>query len=314
MSDAPPAEFVVTREYRRFAEFCEACRRYRYIGLCYGPPGVGKSLSAHRYARWEPVSAYQLYPRSSTAKWSQVRDCHVVCYTPPVMNNPRQLEAEIRRQRLRLLQIRRDEGREQEETRLAELRQAEEEWQQRLLREVNWLSEAAVAQATALRPDYGGQAREYGLRRQTIPDPTDLILVDEADRLKMAGLEQMRAIFDQGGIGLVLIGMPGLEKRRSRYAQFSSRVGFVHEFRPLTGAAVRELLQQGWAPPGVSLPSEGVTDEAAIAAIIRITGGNFRLLHRLLTQTERLLEINALSAVTRPVIEAARESLVIGSG
>jgi len=280
MSDAPPAEFVVTREYRRFVEFCDACRRYRYIGLCYGPPGVGKSLSAHRYARWEPVSAYQLYPRSSTAEWAQVGDCHVVCYTPPVMNNPRQLEDEIRRQRLRLLQIRRDEGREQEEARLAELRQAEEEWQQRLLLEVNWLSEAAVAQATTHRPDYGGQAREYGLRRQAIPDPTDLILVDEADRLKMAGLEQMRAIFDQGGIGLVLIGMPGLEKRLSRYAQFSSRVGFVHEFRPLTGAAVRELLQQGWAPPGVSLPKEGVTDEAALAAIIRITGGNFRLLHR----------------------------------
>jgi DNA transposition AAA+ family ATPase len=40
-------------------------------------------------------------------------------------------------------------------------------------------------------------------------DPTRLILVDEADRLKMANLEQMRAIFDAGGIGLVLIGMPG---------------------------------------------------------------------------------------------------------
>jgi|GEM_PF-5833182 len=37
-------------------------------------------------------------------------------------------------------------------------------------------------------------------RLRVQPDPTALILIliDEADRLKMTGLEQMRAIFDQG--------------------------------------------------------------------------------------------------------------------
>jgi hypothetical protein len=43
-----------------------------------------------------------------------------------------------------------------------------------------------------------------------------------------------------------------------------------------------------------------------------MTGGNFRLLNRLLTQIERVLKINDAQAVSLEVVDAARESLVIG--
>jgi DNA transposition AAA+ family ATPase len=89
---------------------------------------------------------------------------------------------------------------------------------------------------------YAAISQKYIAKEKCIGDPTWLILVDEADRLKMISLEQMRAIFDAGGVRLVLIGMRGIEKRMARYPQFYSRIGFVHEFRPLNVSEMRQLL------------------------------------------------------------------------
>ena len=110
----------------------------------------------------------------------------------------------------------------------------------------DWLS----GPAPKLKPTYGTVTEKYIAKEKRIGDPTRLILVDEADRLKMISLEQMRAIFDAGGVGLVLIGMPGIEKRMARYPQFYSRIGFAHEFRPLNVSEIRRLFPPV-GPPGV---------------------------------------------------------------
>lgn len=82
MSNAS-SDFVVTKEHRRFAEFCDACRRYRYMGLCYGSPGVGKTLSARHYANWDKVAAYRLYTCATAEEFAEVVGSTTVFYTPP---------------------------------------------------------------------------------------------------------------------------------------------------------------------------------------------------------------------------------------
>jgi hypothetical protein len=110
---------------------------------------------------------------------------------------------------------------------------------------------------------------------------------------------------------------PQPRRRRIKVAvyfpQFYSRIGFVHEFRPLDATQMQELLEKRWTPAGVTLPDEQLVPEV-IASLIPMADGNFRLLTRLLTQIERVLSVNNLHLVSTAIVEAARDSLVIGPG
>src|SRR5712691_5440960 len=94
-------DFVVTKEYRRFAEFCDACRRYRYIGLCYGPPGVGKTLSARHYARWDLVKDHDPFDFQTPIP-RELAECRTLLYTPAVTNTPRSVSTELADSRITL--------------------------------------------------------------------------------------------------------------------------------------------------------------------------------------------------------------------
>jgi DNA transposition AAA+ family ATPase len=143
------------------------------------------------------------------------------------------------------------------------------------------------------------------------PTPLDLIIVDEADRLKTAALEQLRDTYDRRHIGLVLIGMPGLQKRLARYAQLYSRVGFVHQFHPLSGREFQTVVEHQWMQLGLdSMTATPGPDAELLNTVARITGGNFRLIQRLFAQIERLLTVNNSATVTAELVDAARESLV----
>jgi DNA transposition AAA+ family ATPase len=270
-ANSPPRPvFLVTKEYRRFAEFCDACRRDRYIGVCSGPPGVGKTLSARHYARWDDIEAGLTEQRTTLGADipPDLADCHTLVYTPTVTVTPRRLS--------------------------------------------DYLSTLALTFNKLVRAARESAGTGAPARRSVV----ELLLVDEADRLKLPELEVLRDRFDRAnfhdGVGLVLIGLPGIEQRLARYPQLFSRVGFVHRYRPLGADELRFVLIHKWAELGLTFAPGDYTDAEAMAAIARITGGNFHLVQRLFSQIARILEINRLRTITKEVVETARENLVIG--
>jgi hypothetical protein len=252
--------FVETTEFNRFVEFSDACRQYRYIGLCFGPPELASRsrLSATAAPRGSYRSTggaprRRMESRSTPFSIPRMWSTHPRESTPisaaPARPSPISLHARSARRRATL----------------DKLRVRDEQWRQAHRDDSGYRS----SQVPPLEPTCLRAFEEYETKTRSIPDPTTLVMVDEADRLRMSSLEQLRSIFDASGLGMVLIGMPGIEKRLARYPQFYSRIGFVHEFRPLGKAEIEELLGERWTPPGVTLPREPFAPEI-VARIVQL--------------------------------------------
>jgi DNA transposition AAA+ family ATPase len=207
--------FIVTKEHRRFNEFANAVRKERTIGICHGDAGVGKTLSARRYANWDDLEPYIT------------------------------------------------------------------EWGPRSMNRVTTLVE--------------------------------LLIIDEAERLNATALELLRDNHDRTHLPMILIGMPGIDQRFRHYPQLYSRLGFSHRYRALGRDELLFVLDRHWKRLGRTLDPDDFTDAQAIAAVERITRGNFRLLERLFPQITRVLKINQLETITDDVVEAAASILVIGN-
>ncbi|MBF2630074.1 AAA family ATPase [Listeria seeligeri] len=265
------ANFIETKEYKRFAEFCDACIKYKYIGICYGSPGVGKTQSSRHYANWDKVGYmldYRNIGRQVVDNPQEILKANTIFYTAPA-ERATKLSGQLR---------------------------------------------VLGTQLESAKHDYEGNAEEEKDNYQFTGffSEVDLIIVDEVDRLKIQHFEQLREIYDENNLALILVGMPGIEKRLSRYPQLYSRIGFSHEFSALSKDETHHILEFKWEELGLPVKMEDFSDYEAVTTIIKITNGNFRLIQRLFTQIDRILEINNLTTITVEVVEAARDSLVIG--
>ena len=280
--------FVKTKAYRRFAEMCDGCRRTRVVGLGCGPPGTGKTESAKQYTQWnlfkpflpEPLitftghnAADDLYPYRPLTFASAPLDASMRQWRTVFYTPP--VSASVARIERQVLTV---------------------------FAAFTYLVEAANQQH---------QGKEEFLVTPRFSQLIELLIVDEANRLKDAGLELIRDFSDRGEFGLVLLGMPGLDKRLKRAPQLYSRIGFAQEMVPLPDDETRDFLSKRWSHR-VKPYSGDYTDKEAVATILRITRGNIRVIERLMMQVEHVLAVNQREIVTKEVVETARDNLILG--
>lgn len=162
--------------------------------ICHGDAGVGKTYSARRYANWDALEPYITEWRSRDAE-EDAKHFSLANRSRTAFYTPEVL-----------------------------CRPRE------LIAEIH-LSQVRIASCI-----------DGHLRRN---DPTtprimngitklvELVIIDEAERLTPTALELLRDNHDRTNLGIILIGMPGIDQRFRHYPQLYSRLGFSHRYRAL---------------------------------------------------------------------------------
>jgi len=152
-------------------------RTQRTMGVCFGPAGVGHTLSARRHAHGD-VAAWLLPtwgPRAPadahvSAAWARSR---TVVHTPTVGGTLRELRQDLARMTTRV-----DIGLQQE-----------------------------------------ARTNRDGTRGGSRDRMVEWIILDAAERLSTAAVEELRARFERTTLGLRRMGRPGIETRLARSPQ-----------------------------------------------------------------------------------------------
>ena len=150
-------------------------------------------------------------------------------------------------------------------------------------------------------------------KQRDVTQLVDLIIIDEAERLTPTALELLRHQHDRTHLAMILIGMPASTSASATPPSSAAGSGSRTTTAPSDAKRLLFVLDRHWKRLDKTLDPDDFTDAQAIAAIERITRGNFPLLERLSPQINRVLKINQLDTITDDVIEAAASILVIGN-
>jgi DNA transposition AAA+ family ATPase len=153
------------------------------------------------------------------------------------------------------------------------------------------------------RPHGSGRCKTQIINELAKPDAKQTIFIDEADRLHISRLEDLRDIHDMTGAPIVLIGESGLTGRVAARPRINDRIPaeFRVRFGPITTQDVSMYAAQS---AGLKLSAE------ACAILHQLSKGNFRRTHNMIISLEQM----AKAAETIKVDEAMAKRLAPNKG
>lgn len=90
-----PIPFLMTTQYRRFAEICNKSESRKFISLFFGKTGLGKTESALRYTNWRAVSPVLELPAAMRRLDASIVQSTAAIYTPNVGATQRMVQTDI---------------------------------------------------------------------------------------------------------------------------------------------------------------------------------------------------------------------------
>ena len=253
--------FLPTRQHRRFVEFADAVRRHRYIGACYGAPGLGKTLSARTYAAADDWDRWALHRYSGRMLPQSLLDSRTAIFTPYVTITARQLLNEV-------------------------IHRVPSSRRHRTFLQRPWDPFDDIPLKRTRAPNcYHRRGRQAENQR---PGTAPGLLRPQRHRHHPDRHARVR-------------------RQLARYPQLYSRVGFAHQYRPLDPKTSPTFSRTTGSNSAYRYDPTPADAESA-NTVARITGGNFRLIERLMSQVARVLKINQLDTITPEVVEAARSA------
>lgn len=130
---------------------------------------------------------------------------------------------------------------------------------------------------------------------EKLEDSSGVVLIDEADRLALGRLEDLRDINEATGVSIVLIGEEGLMNKMVSKQRLYSRVAEMVKFEPV---GKEDIIAYGFQAADLKISPE------AAALLARKSGGSFRMVHNYMLRMDEFSQANNVKEFDVSQIEA----------